>query len=165
MQQQTASETAKVLVVANGTASSNAVLSAMRRRAANGPAEFTLVVPSTPHGLDWLGNMFAGREEAKERMQAARRRMAAAGLDIAEARVGDPDPMAAVQDALNFGDYDEIAVATPKRRVAEALKVSFAQRVRRITDVPVVHVEASARPEGESRYLADLASARALRTA
>ena len=62
---------AKVLVVANRTAESPELLEALRERAGHGPCEFTLLVPSTPHGLAWAANPGdSGNEEAEAHRQA-----------------------------------------------------------------------------------------------
>ena len=45
---------ARVLVVANKTAATPALIEAVRERAARGPAKFTLLVPNAAHGLHKL---------------------------------------------------------------------------------------------------------------
>ena len=47
---------ARVLVVANRTAESPELLDALRTRTMQGPCRFTLLVPSTPHGLTWAAD-------------------------------------------------------------------------------------------------------------
>ena len=42
---------ARVLIVANKTAATPALIAAVRERAGRGPAHFTLLVPSAAHGL------------------------------------------------------------------------------------------------------------------
>ena len=56
---------ARVLVVANRTAESPELLDALRARTMQGPCEFTLLVPSTPHGIAWAADMHGGGDEAE----------------------------------------------------------------------------------------------------
>lgn len=131
---------ARVLVVANRTAESPELLEALRRRAAEGPVAFTLLVPATPHGVAWAVDMHSGGEEAEDHMQHAVEGLRAAGLEVIEGKVGDPDPVAAVEDAVNFADYDEIVVSTLPARVSKWLKLDLPHRVERVTGLPVTHV-------------------------
>jgi hypothetical protein len=133
---------ASVLVVANRTAESDELLEALRRRAEQGPAEFTLLVPSTPHGVAWAADMHSGQPEAETHMERAVERLRAAGLEMAGGKVGDPDPIAATEDAINFGEYDEVIVSTLPRHVSKWLKLDLPHRVERKCGLPVTHVEA-----------------------
>src|SRR4051812_2305380 len=104
---------AKVLVVANQTAESEELLAALKARADHGNVEFTVLVPATPHGLSWAANMHAeaGQDEAQQHKEAMLERLRSIGLDVTEAKVGDADPLAAIQDEANFTDYDELIVS------------------------------------------------------
>src|SRR3954452_8509554 len=102
-----AEEKASVLVVANRTAGSDELLEALRERAARGPATFYLVVPATARGVSWVADMHAGGGAAEHDLEGALEKLRAAGLEI-DGRIGDPDPVAAVQDAANLGKYDEM---------------------------------------------------------
>lgn len=132
----------KVLVVANRTAESEELLDALRRRAAEGPVSFTLLVPATPHGVAWAADMHSGAGDAEEHMRRAVERLRAAGLDV-EGKVGDPDPVAAVEDEVNFGSYDEAIVSTLPTHLSKWLKVDLPRRVERKTGLRVTHVLAS----------------------
>lgn len=132
----------KVLVVANRTAECDELLEAMKRRAEEGPAEFTLLVPSTPHGVAWAADMHSGSGEAEDHMQRAVDRLRAEGLQV-EGKVGDPDPVAAVEDEVNFASYDEAIVSTLPTHLSKWLKVDLPRRVERATGMPVTHVVGS----------------------
>src|SRR3954469_13988982 len=101
----------RVLVVANKTAESPELLDALRARAVQGPCEFTLLVPATPHGIAWAADMSAGDEDAQQHRGAFVEELRVEGLDLKDAKVGDPDPLAAVEDECNFFDYDEVIVS------------------------------------------------------
>lgn len=138
-----AQETAKVLVVANRTAASDELLAALRERAASGDVAFTLLVPATPHGIAWAGDMHSGAEQAERQMRGAVDRFRDAGLEV-EGRVGDPDAYAALQDVIyHAGPYDEVIVSTLPTHLSKWLKLDLPNRVRRHTGLPTTHVLAS----------------------
>jgi hypothetical protein len=87
--------------------------------------------------------MFAGGEEAQEHMNAMVERLRSIGLPVKEAKVGDPDALAAVCDACNFGKYDEVIVSTLPLHVSKWLKLDLPHKVGHATGLPVRHVEAS----------------------
>jgi hypothetical protein len=133
-------ERTRVLVVANRTAESPELLRALQERAAQGPCEFTLLVPETPHGLAWAADPDAGHDEAERHREAFLDGLREEGLDVADARVGDGDPLAAIQDECNFHDYDEVIVSTLPLRISKWLKVDLPSKARAATGLPVTHV-------------------------
>jgi hypothetical protein len=68
--------------------------------------------------------------------------MRMAGLEVEAAVIGDPDPFAAVGDALRTEEFDELVVSTLPRGVSRWLHMSLPHRLRRMTDLPVLHVTA-----------------------
>jgi len=136
----------KILVVANRTADSPELIAALHRRAARSPASFTLLVPAVPHGLSWAADMKAGWSDAVIRAEHAAGRMRESGLELEETIVGDPDPFAAVGDALHARGFDEVVVSVLPRTLSRWLAVGLPARLRRAVDLPVTQVEASARP-------------------
>jgi hypothetical protein len=136
-------EKAKVLVVANRTAESPELLAALMRRAAEGECEFTLLVPATPQGIAWAADMFAGGEEAEQHRRAFVEELRGEGLDVREAKVGDPDPLAALQDECNFSEYDELIVSTLPLHVSKWLRIDLPRKAEAATGLPVRHVVAS----------------------
>jgi hypothetical protein len=133
---------AKVLVVANRTAESPELLEALKKRAEQGACTFTLLVPSTPHGVAWAADMHAGGEEAEQHRQAFLEELRAEGLKVEDAKVGDPDPLAAIQDICNFDTYDEVIVSTLPLHVSKWLKVDLPHKAGHATGLPVTHVVA-----------------------
>lgn len=131
-----------VLVVANRTAESEDLLAVLKERAGEGPVRFTLLVPSTPHGVAWAADMHSGGAEADTHMHRAVERMRAEGLEV-EGKVGDPDPLAAVQDEANYGDYSEVIVSTLPTHLSKWLKLDLPRKVAGATKLPVRHVETS----------------------
>jgi hypothetical protein len=136
-------EKASILVVANRTAESPELLDALRARSVRGPCEFTLVVPATPHGLAWAADTHSGESEAEGHRQAFVDELRGEGLDVREAKVGDPDPLAAVCDECHFGEYDELIVSTLPLRASKWLRLDLPSKARAATGLPVQHVVAS----------------------
>ena len=134
---------ARDLVVANRTAESPELLEALKARAAEGDCEFTLLVPSTPHGLAWAADMSAGGDEAREHRGGFVEELRGEGLDVGDAKIGDPDPLAAVQDECNFERYDEVIVSTLPLHLSKWLKLDLPSKVKAATGLPVQHVVAS----------------------
>jgi hypothetical protein len=133
-----------VLVVANQTADSPELLEALLERAGRGDVDFMLLVPATPHGVAWATDMHSGKEGAEKRKEEALAHLRQAGLEV-EGEVGDPDPIAAVQDIWDPGKFDEVIVSTLPTHVSKWLKVDLPHRVERLTDAPVKHVTAKER--------------------
>lgn len=130
----------RVLLVANRTALDRALADAVRRRAARGSASFHLVVPATPEGLHRVVDPeVAGIEAARERLRLALSILSdAAGAELTGS-VGDANPLAAVQDALNLHGFDEIILSTLPRRVSRWLRLDLPSKVRALGK-PVQHV-------------------------
>ncbi|MDP9344716.1 MAG: hypothetical protein M3P44_03155, partial [Actinomycetota bacterium] len=119
-----------VLVVANQTVDAPAVHAALASRAARGPIHVTLLVPAA----------WSQREAAQERLTAALTALERAGIP-ADGELGDADPIVAVQEAWNPGRFDEIVVATLAEGASRWLQIGLPQRVGKLTDCPVQHVE------------------------
>jgi hypothetical protein len=132
---------ARVLVVANRTAESPELLAALNERAVRGPAEFTLLVPATGHGLAWaMDPGQSGNDEAERHRGAFLDELRAEGLDVADAKVGDGDPLAAISDECNFNEYDELIVSTLPLKLSKWLHVDLPRKAEAATGLPVTHV-------------------------
>jgi hypothetical protein len=136
-------EQAKVLVVAHQTASTEGLLQAVRDRSQQGPTAFHLLVPRQPHGMHKVVDPHeAGEDEAREVIEQAQPRLSqAAGAEVTSS-IGDPDPLAAIEDAVNLGNYDEIIISTLPRRISKWLKLDLVSKTRGL-GLPVTHVEAT----------------------
>lgn len=139
------SPNASVLVVANRTADSPELIAALRQRAARSPTSFTLLVPAVPRGLAWAADMKAGGSEAVSRAEIGAERIRRSGLEVDAAIVGDPDPLAAIGDALRSRKFDQVVLCTLPRGISRWLRLSLPHRLRRTTNVPVLHVTAHPR--------------------
>jgi hypothetical protein len=120
-----------VLVVANVTATSDELLGALKARAQQEPASFTLVIPATPFG--------GGRAAAHKMLGDAIEQLRSAGLEI-DGHVGEADPVIAITEAWDPTRYDEIIVSTLPMRVSKWLHAGLPERIAKITGAPVTHV-------------------------
>ena len=131
-----------VLIVANRTSASPTLLDAVSRRAAEGACTFTLLVPRSPHGLHRVVDPEDhGHAEAAEAIEHARPLLSKAAGGPVLALIGSHDPLAAVEDALNSGRYDEVIISTLPRRLSRWLHVDLVRKVAGL-GLPVTHVEA-----------------------
>jgi hypothetical protein len=129
---------ARILVVANKTAESPELLEALKAKGTDN--EFILVVPASGGLLEKAADPDAAREHTQPHLAAALEKFRAAGLNV-EGSIGDSDPIAAVQDAANFGTFDEIIVSTLTLRASKWLKLDLPSKAQRATGLPVTHVE------------------------
>jgi cell pole-organizing protein PopZ len=120
----------RVLVVAHKTAATKALLDAVSERAAEGPATFTLLVPNPAHGLHKAvdpedqdaGEAQGVLEEALPRLSEA------AGTEV-EGIVGDADPSAAIQDAINLRGFDEVIISTLSPKLSRWLHLDLPSKI------------------------------------
>jgi hypothetical protein len=141
------SSEARVLVVANRTAATPALLEAVRERAARGASAFTLLVPNTAHGLHKLVDPEdQSQSEAEETLELALPLLEQAAGRPVEGMVGDPEPLAAIQDAINIHGFDEIIISTLPSRVSRWLKLDLPHKVAGL-GLPVTTVTAGGRTE------------------
>ncbi len=143
------SEPAHVLVVAHQTAATSALLAAVGERARRGPATFHLVVPRRQHGMHKLVDpQDTGDDEANQVLVEALPKLTAAAGQEVTGSVGDSEPLMAIQDAIHFGDYDEIIISTLPPRLSRWLKLDLVSKSRDL-GLPVTHVEDSTRDSSE----------------
>src|SRR5918912_2093791 len=136
-------EMAHVLVVAHQTASTEKLLQAVAERARRGPASFHLVVPRQPHGIHKVVDpQDAGDDEAQRALAEALPKLSEAAGSEVTGSIGDSEPLMAIEDAVNLGDYDEIIISTLPPRLSRWLKLDLVSKTKAL-GLPVTHVEAA----------------------
>jgi hypothetical protein len=127
---ESSSAATRVLVVANRTAATPPLLQAVRERAERGPCTFTLLVPNTAKGLHRLVDPEdQTATEAEAVLELALPLLEDAAGGHVEGIVGDPEPLAAIQDAVNVRGFDEIILSTLPKRVSKWLHVDLPSKV------------------------------------
>jgi hypothetical protein len=120
----------RVLVVAHKTAATQPLLDAVRARSARGPCTFTLLVPNAAHGLHRVVDAEdQGAGETQGVLDVALPKLSEAAGGAVEGIVGDPDPVAAVHDAINLRGFDEIIISTLPTHVSRWLRLDLPSKV------------------------------------
>jgi hypothetical protein len=146
----------RILVVANRTLHEDYLLDAVRSRMAEGPCEFTLLVPaiasteggsSSPssEGMAWRGAARqagdyllpqGGNAQAEQRLEYGLARFRELGA-IVDGEVGSSNAMHALRDALQSREIDEILISTLPKGISQWLHQDLAHRARRHFRLPV----------------------------
>ena len=135
----------RVLVVANRTAATPALLDAVRERAGRGPCTFTLLIPHTAHGLHRVVDPEdQGQNEAEETLELALPLLEKAAGSPVEGMIGDPEPLAAIQDAVNTRGFDELIISTLPKRFSRWLRLDLPHKAGGL-GLPVTTVTAQGR--------------------
>lgn len=127
-----------LLVVVN-TEVPEGVLRALVHSRAGNDAEMLVVAPASDISrLDWLTN--AEDDARAEAASLADKTAEATPTDTVEARVGDSDPLNAIQDALRTFPADEILVVGRPDDEAGWLESGSGAAAQARFDLPVTHV-------------------------
>lgn len=138
------SSAANVLVLADKTAATELLASAVRERAAKGPAQFHLLVPN-PKAVSWRPS------EIHHPDLTQGEQVLALALPVLEEASGSAvkgsvsvrhDPVDALEEALQASDYDEIMISTLPHHVSMWLHADVPHRAAAITGLPVTTITA-----------------------
>lgn len=136
----TPNRSARVLIVARQTADSPELIEAVARRASQGPCNFTLLVPSSPHVV--VNSVFYRQHrdfDAERRIATAVPLLSRAARSEVVAVIGAPEPVAAVRDALKLMGFDEVIVSTLPARLSRWRTLGLPGKIRAL-GVPVSEV-------------------------
>jgi hypothetical protein len=86
----------------------------------------------------------SGEDEANGVLGDALPMLSGAAGSKVTGSLGDAEPLCAIQDAVNLGNYDEIIISTLPRRVSRWLRLDLVSKTRAL-GLPVSHVEAGER--------------------
>jgi uncharacterized membrane-anchored protein len=127
----TQTDLARVLVVANRTAATPALLDAVRARAARGPAVFHLLVPNAAAHAEIT-------DTERERDRTAAEHVLALALPLLDEASGHHaegsvsirhDPMDAIEETLHAGQFDEIVLSTLPNNISHWLRLDLPARL------------------------------------
>lgn len=140
----------RVLIVEHKMPLTHALLDTVRERAQRGACRFTLLVPNPAHGLHRVvdpqdQSASPARAELERALPALQ---AVVGGMPVEGMVGDSDPVAAVEDAINLRGVDEIIVSAPSPRLVRWLKLDLPSKISGMgLPVRTVHAAHDAHPQ------------------
>jgi nucleotide-binding universal stress UspA family protein len=140
---------AHYLVVAHDTARSVELrehLTAISER--DSRASFTLLIPAT-HSSGLLGESDDDMGSAESSAAETRAVLRDAGINLADAKVGDPTPLLAIEDELHAHPetYDTVILCTFPPGMSRWVRMDTAHQVERRLDIPVEHVIAYRAPD------------------
>jgi bacterioferritin len=135
----------RYLILANQTAASPELASAVREVLdKSADSDFVLLVPATPVEdlLDW--QEADAETVAKRAAQAAREQLERLGARVVRLEVGDPSPMAAIENELqqHQENYDAIIICTLALQRSRWMALDQPRRIERRFKLPVKHVVA-----------------------
>jgi hypothetical protein len=139
----------KVLLVANQTLTGDELAAFVKSRMEEGPCEFTLLVPATPHRaygapVAVAPPYAAGAPRDTDEDFALARRQLQVGLDQlrriganVDGDVGDPDPLLAINEMLAHRQVDEVVVSTLHPTVSRWLRQDLPHKLERKHHIPI----------------------------
>jgi len=130
---------ARVLVVANETLGGRTLIDAVKARSERGQAEFIVIAPQN---RPRFGNVIydeSVRQGAENRVDVTLAALRDVGIE-ARGEIMDPDPYAAVIDAVAEFSPSEIIISTHPETRSGWLRRSLVERVEEDTGLPVEHV-------------------------
>lgn len=135
-------DVSKVLVVANETLAGEALVEAVRRRAAQGPIRIAVVAPVNPPRQGYVVYDHTRRAAAERRLERTLAALRNGGIPAHGGAVG-ADPVAAVKDVLAQEEIDELIVSTHPEAKSGWWRRNLIDEIRRAAgDRPVEHVVA-----------------------
>jgi len=138
-----------ILVITNETARGEELYEVVLACAAGSDTTDVLVVaPALNSRLrHWVSDEDGARREAAQRVDDCVARLQLAGL-TADGRIGDPDPLHAIEDAL--GDYraDRIVISTHPEGRSNWLAHDLVGRAEQQFHLPITHVVVDLEREG-----------------
>jgi hypothetical protein len=127
----------RALVVADWSLDPAGVIAALQARYARRRSQFALLVPASLHGIAWAGDPNASRPCAERRLAELRLLSERSGVRVGMARVGDPETVPAVMDALEDWPAEQILLFGRRRRSPVPRALTLARRIERSASVPV----------------------------
>ncbi|MDQ2984566.1 MAG: hypothetical protein M3R70_11705 [Actinomycetota bacterium] len=144
-----------LLVIANETVVGQSLIDAVRKRAAEGDVQVTVIAPVTPPREGYVVYQDTRRAAAGRRLDRSVELLREAGIS-AHGMVVEADPVNATRDAIAAVEPDEIVVSTHPQQKSGWLRRNVVDRIRSVAgDLPVEHVvvDLAQEPDGQANVL------------
>jgi hypothetical protein len=129
-----------ILVIANETCASRALVDEIRYRARGYRASVLVVAPALNSPLrTWVSDVDAAMREARERLNQSLGALLSGGVE-ARGEIGDGDPLQAIEDALRTFGADEIIISTHPPGRSNWLERDVVTKARERFPLPTTHV-------------------------
>jgi len=143
----------RILVLANEAIDGATRQDAIKPGNGETRVEVLVIAPALNSRLrHWISDEDEARRSASARLAATLEHLRTAGVE-AEGRVGDPDPVQAITDALHRFEAHEIVIATNRDAHPHWLARDLVGRARRRFIQPVAHVVA--KPSADSKLVSE----------
>jgi hypothetical protein len=142
-----------VLVVVDEPCTAPELCASIRTDSGSRSTDALVIAPT--HGsaaTRWYVDEDAARAEATQRLRACVGCLKGHGIR-AEGRLGDPDPVQAITDALQGFAADEIQIITAPQRPSTWLHQNVIDRLRRSFERPITHIVTPRRKERTKHVL------------
>ncbi len=140
MENQKNDQLKQYLVIAHFDGDHRVVDDLISARAGQGPAQFVVLVPSTPprrRSLTWTEEQ--ARKLAECRLDTALNEIGGLGADVS-GEIGADSIPEAIGDTLRSRRFDEVILATPPPSLTERLFGDLESRVKQLENIPVTHI-------------------------
>jgi hypothetical protein len=130
----------RILVIANETVGGRALRDLIEERSRGVHEEVLVVTPALNSPLrHWTSDEDGARAAAQERLDASLVRLRTLGVQ-AQGKVGDSDPLQAIEDAVRTFGPDEIILSTHPEGRSNWLERGVVSNARERFAVPITHV-------------------------
>jgi nucleotide-binding universal stress UspA family protein len=131
---------ARILVIANETIGGKALTDLIHQKSEGSRANVLVVAPAMVSPLQTLtSDEDPGRAAAQERLEATVAKLRSHGVE-ANGKVGDAQPLQAIEDALRTFGADEIIISTHPEGRSRWLEIGVVNGARARFAVPITHV-------------------------
>jgi hypothetical protein len=135
-----AAETRHILVVANETSGSRALVDLIQEKAKDGPVRVTVLSPVTQPRQGYVVYYDTRRATARRRLDKTLDKLRQAGVP-ATGVVVEADPVSALRDAIDQLEPDEVMVSTHPQKQSGWLRRNLVDQMRRVAgSLPFEHV-------------------------